>query len=407
MMCKSMWPVIGFLLLLPEAPARAHWCTNIYDTPARIVVKPEQSTVFPGMNPGDSTTLRVWVRNNFPYVVTDAEMRATNSDFDVTVTPGRQDIYPEQESAFDFQITRVADSGDDDLHLQIRLYVDNHSGINQWRDESDDWVEQTPSESRLRGGMTSGQAQQLNSAKLAALYSEPDGEGRLLELYGRPRLGYNNQGTWGDGDWFPDRSLTKWDYQILRAGVELAKRWSDDPATRTAMIDAMDDPDELYRGTSALIAAFLGSNPAVRERIETMATTDACVDATLCSHYDWTPSDDARLMAKAALVVLGDNQYHAEVTAGLSSSSERVQMICGAALGLAGEDDPVVNTLRPLARDTDAAALLYLHGAYLLSLVATQRRGPDDTGCVTFYGEVCDDQVPPRAPQNLQVRPAD
>ena len=50
--------------------------------------------------------------------------------------------------------------------------------------------------------------------------------------------------------------------------------------------------------------------------------------------------------------------------------------------------------------------MLYLHGAYLLSLVATQRRGPNDTGCVTFYGEVCDDQVPPRAPQNLQVRPA-
>ena len=88
--------VAGMLIASP--PVQAHWCSNIYESGARLVIKPEQSTVFPGMNPGDSTTLRVWVRNNFPYVMTNAEMRATSADFRASLE-GMQNPYGDGTAA--------------------------------------------------------------------------------------------------------------------------------------------------------------------------------------------------------------------------------------------------------------------------------------------------------------------
>jgi hypothetical protein len=240
---------------------------------------------------------------------------------------------------------------------------------------------------------------------LADLYDEQDGVDHLIGLYGRPRLMYNNQGVWGEGDWFPDRELYKYDYKLLRSAVELARRRSQDARVLPAMVDSMDDPSELYRGTSALLAAYLGGGSGAQARIEVMATTDACVNQDLCSHYTFTPSEDGRLMGKAALLLLGQSQYHADVTAGLSHQNERVQMICSAALGLLGEDGPVINTLFGLARDTADGAEQYLHGAYLLSLVAGDRRGTNDEGCVAFYGEACViDELAPAAPANLAAQ---
>jgi hypothetical protein len=224
---KTAAIALVLVALLNPGPARAHWCTNIYDAPARLVVKPERSTI-PDIAVGEKTTLRVWVRNNFPYLLTPVEMQATSPDFEVRVQPGRQDLFPGQEAAFDFDIERTGETGDGDLHLQIRTFhgTAHTGGIDRWRGEGDPWVDPEPAEGGLRSGMEYGQAVQLNAATLADLYSEDDGVGRLLDLFGRPRLGYNNSGEWGDGAWFPPRALSNADYQLLRCGTELAIRRS-------------------------------------------------------------------------------------------------------------------------------------------------------------------------------------
>jgi len=374
---------------LAPAPAAAHWCTNIYETPARLVVKPEQSTIFPG----DSGTLRVWVRNNFPYLVKNAELRVDNADFDASVTPGSQDILPGQEVAFDLQITRVGSSGDNDLRLQIRVFEGTgHGGsLKAWRGPGDPWVDQDPSEALVRSSMNSDQSKQLGAGKLAATYSEADGVGRLLELYGRPRLGYNSDGWWGDGDWFSPRTPDKYDFQLLRAGIELALRkfqgFPDEAAVRQALTLAMDDPDVGHRGVSALLAGYLaGDDAAVRARIQAMADSDPCVDAERCSHYTWSASPRAQRMAQAGLLAAGDAAQEDAVRTGLGDANEGVQMVCAAALGIAGDDAAVTGSLIPLV--ADEFGYVPLTAPYLLQLVAYERRGADGEGPVSFYGEV-------------------
>jgi hypothetical protein len=79
-------------------------------------------------------------------------------------------------------------------------------------------------------------------------------------------------------------------------------------------------------------------------------------------------------------------------------------VVCAVALGIAGQDQPVREI--PIANTGDIDYLTAMWAGYLLSAVAEHRRGPSGQGCVTFFDEVCvTDDVPPRPPQNLQVRP--
>jgi hypothetical protein len=200
---------------------------------------------------------------------------------------------------------------------------------------------------------------------------------------------HNNSGTWGDGHWFPPRSLSDADFGMLRAGTELAIRRCEAPGVVAATVDAMDDPDVGYRGASALLAAYLGERldrkDEVRDRLETMAEKDSCTKAEFCNNYSFESSAQARVMAKAALLVLGDDEHHAEVTAGLENGDDRVRMVCAAALGLVGEDAPVLEVLVPLVEDDYGFVELY--APYLLRLVVADRRGPSGNGPVSFYGD--------------------
>jgi hypothetical protein len=153
----------------------------------------------------------------------------------------------------------------------------------------------------------------------------------------------------------------------------------------------------------AILAAAFTPGPSVTSRIQTMASTDNCVRAANCDNYpgSFTPSDDARVMAKAALVILGDTQYQAEVDAYARNSGNRewARYICAAGLGLAGLDAPVIDVVLPASQD--AADVTPQFASYLMQVVASFRRGASGTGCVSFYGECPDDDVPPQAPANL------
>ncbi|MBW2700533.1 MAG: hypothetical protein JRF33_06905 [Deltaproteobacteria bacterium] len=426
------WMISSLLVLVFSLPstAGAHFCNNIYDSPGRIVVKPERSTI--DVQQGQTADLRVFVRNNFPYLLSDLQMQATNTgDFSVTVLPSSYPVVqPGQEVIFTFQITRDAGTGNDlrDLGLQIRMFQ-NHSGhssnVKVWRDYTADassnaWLDDPaipaddPTDGEVRGLMTGGQAQQMNAATLARLHDELDGMGRLLELFGRPRLNSDSNGGYGGSDWWaPYRNMSgnKYDYQLYRAGGEMAMRRFDgfsDPTlatVRAGMMVAMNDPDPDYRGTAALFAAYLGDDATIRARIELMEGADTCTsDSDACSHYTWTPSDEARSMARAALLLLGDSQHDAAVRTALSSGNAMTQAVAAAALGILGEDDPVTNVLIPLGADD--WGYMTLCAPILLRLVVYDRRGPAQNAMVSFYGEVSDDDTPPRAPENLSVRAA-
>jgi len=95
---KLLTVAVTLACLLASSPALAHWCSNIWDAPARIVVKPEKSTVY--LQSGTPTKLRVYLQNNFPFTMFETKMRGNASGYSIKVSPGMQTVQPGQSAAF-------------------------------------------------------------------------------------------------------------------------------------------------------------------------------------------------------------------------------------------------------------------------------------------------------------------
>ena len=406
---------IGLALAIP-ADSFAHWCSNIYQTYTRIVVKPDRQNI----NVADGTTgeLKVRVRNNFPYTLHYVLMRANPPpELEVTITPNETDaqdirVYPGQEVTFTLSITRNGPGSDDvaDLGLEVRPRVER---IDSWRDMGNWWVDQDPDPADVRNSIQNhtDQTYALLHGDLADLDScascETEGVNGLINLWS-DRV---DNCTTGNLD-------SVWPQIFMRSGHQLAVRLRfrtfNDPDRSTVvqtMIYGMDNPYPIARGLAAFYAAYGGSDTGVQARVQQMADTDS--DGGNCTY---SADADTQNMAKAGLLMMGENQYHTEVTncVGDSGFDVKARAACAAALGIMGEDDPVINYL--MSHVTNGAncydvpastAYANLIGCYLMHLVVLVRRGgPEGVGPVSFLDEeVIEDNTAPAAPTGLTVQP--
>jgi len=389
------------LALLPET-GRAHWCSNIYQTYARLVVKPERQNINIGV--GETGQLKVRVRNNFPYSLHFIKLRSNNpSGLDVCVCPDEAEaenivVYAGQEETFTLTIHRFADSGDDIavLNLEVATRVQDISPT--WRPMDDWYVDQAPAPSDVRNSIQNNaqQSRALLNANLADLAEqgcpscETDGVGGLQQLW-HARVGScNASGIDGTNN-----------NQYLRAGLQLAIRLRfrnfTDPSRAEVvqtMIDVMDDAYGIGRGYAAFLAAYGGNDAGVEARIQAMA--DADDDSSAACSFDQSPNPSAQRMARAALFMLGHDEYQADVEdCWQNDSVHKVRMACAAALGVMGEDTPITDYLIGRLGDGtntgaggEPAGYERLFAGYLLHLVAVARRGgPGGEGAVSFLDE--------------------
>lgn len=388
--------VVLLLLSLWLSPGRApaHWCSNIYQTYARIVVKPERQTI--DVPVGGSGTLKVRVRNNFPYGLRHILLRATPpAGLQVTVSPSQSEardktVYAGQEVTFTLTIQRTA-SGSNDvaaLNLEVLPEVEN---VADWRDMGDWWVDQNPTESEIRYTIQNNPEQSvcLLNATLADLPNcsacETDGVNELLDLF----------------DQLTNNLDSQWPQIFLRSGHQLAVRLRfrnfNNPSRSTVvsrLLQRTQASADLVRGVAAFFLGYGGNDSGVLSRLQQMVSSDG--------------SENAKCGAQAGLLMLGENRT-AEVTSCMNNNAvdERLRMACAAALGIMGDDDPVVNFLMPqvsTGTDTDYYKLV---GSYFLQLVVLVRRGgPEGQGQVSFLDEEQpSDTVPPSAPKNLRIQP--
>jgi hypothetical protein len=401
---KILW--IGLAILMAQAPtADAHWCSNIYQTYARIVVKPERQAINVGV--GETGQLSVKVRNNFPYTLRYIQLRANNpAGLSVTVTPSEADaqnkvIYAGQETTFTLSITRDQAGSDDVADLNLEINTSVQSVGSSWRDAGHWWVDQNPTEADVRNSVQNNpqQTRGLLNADLADVSGcagcVTDGVQGMLGLYDE-RVDSCNSSNYDDTS----------DMQTIRAGLQLSIRLRFGNFTspsRSAvvadMITAMDDPFDIGRGFAAFLAAFGGNDAGIEARIQSMADSDP---EGVCS---FSSSSSSQNMAKAALLIMGLNQYQQDVTDCYNNGGEasRARMACAAALGIMGDDGPVTNFLIPEAPNGSNYNYERLTASYLLRLVVLHRRGgPDGVGVVSFLDEdVVVDDVRPLAPTGL------
>jgi hypothetical protein len=393
-------PVVAFLVvfavglaLVTPSETFAHWCSNIYQTYARIVVKPERDTI--DIPTGQSGALKVRIRNNYPYTMEYILLRANPpGELSVTVSPTESEarnktIFAGQEATFTLTITRTANGNDDVdvLNLEVNFRV---QGISGWRDMSHKYVAQGPDPADIRWSIQNEPAQTrcLLNADLADVDGcpscEADGVNDLMGMWGSINGDFEN--TSG--------------HQFIRSGQALAIRlnfrnFNNPPRSDVvqSMVDGMNDFSfDIARGTAAFFSAYGGNDSS--SRIQTMANSDS--------------STTAQRMAKAAQLILGEDTS-ADVNACLNDGSEqtRARMACAAALGIMGEDDPITDFLMPQSGDGTNYNYERVYGSYLLQLVVYSRRGgPEGVGVVSFLDEeVVVDDTPPAVPMGFTVQP--
>ncbi len=441
--------VVALFIAAPEM-SEAHWCSNIYNTYARIVVKPERNEL--NIGDGETGTLIVKVRNNFPYTLEYLKLTSDQpTGLTVVVTPyEKRPLYTGEESTFTLNITRNGgpDHNVSALNLSIKTEVESYL-INDDNDEEHKeralkliTQDLTP-DTVLNGTVIDREKYdpsrvkceqycELNYDKLIDLESNNCGTMNCDEVGISKLLGtYWKAGT-------NDCRGTSFDSQdpqeYLRAGLSMSARlrFRDLSAAYRQQIinsyhNAMNSPNEITRGIAAFYAAYGSNDSSITTRIQRMATDDTPADPNppVVPNCSFQPNNRARRMAKAALLLHGFNdQYEADVISCANDTGEekRVRAVCAAALGINAQtinkDNPITGFLLGYVptggyEETGESGSSYgvygrLIGSALLQMVVLVRRGgPDGVAVVSFYPEQpIDDNVAPKAPTNLQVQAA-
>jgi hypothetical protein len=402
--------LLGFGLFFSQN-AEAHYCSNIFTGPARLVIKPEQTSV--NGPSGSSVQLKVYFQNNFPYGLHEVLLRGANSSYDVSTQPPSQEVKPGQMVAYTLTISPNGGSTGDvqvsTLDIQVHF---RHGDFG----DSDPEVNQNPSQQLLLDN---------------TFYSDPpdqsptNGTTTLWEKFPNASLGggssypFDWNGMQMNIAWFGYHQCFGSDDASWRCGTEDCVRngcastvasktvWSGtDQFPQSCMRAAVEVGAHkvklgslLQQAQNAALQAFRGSNQ------------HKCLAAVVGGHL-WQGSADtssfqsALAGAPAACQAAGLRALGQGGQQNCNQSNYWEVAACAAAEGLRGNDGPVSSILVPNAGDgIDVDNYSSLYYAYMLYLVTEHRYNANEpTG---YYPNVAtvDFSSPPPPPDTQQPPP--
>ena len=388
---KLITVAVALTILLAAGPAMAHWCSNIWSAPARLVVKPEKSTVY--LKAGTPTKLRVYLQNNFPYTLFKVQMRGSASGYSISVSPNSQTVRPGQNAGFLFTVTKSGSSGNVSV-TSLNLQVQFRSGFPYgWKGSSDIRINQNPSQSLLVSRskyVFAYQDASLTAATLAEKYpSTTLGSGKpyfnrtglqqVIHWFGY-RFCYSSSGAWrcgGQNCPSPCNQGNSWNATnqfpqlCIRAGVEVAafhargKLGSQLTNARNAAVNALKGGGStMHKCMAAVVGGYLHQG-----------TGYSTFTSALNSSSNGVPT---RCRNAAMRILTGSNA--SSCTSG--SSTERAA--CAAAEGLRNNDAVVKSVLIPNAGDgASTGSYTSLYWSYMLYIVTAHRMAK--TGKVSYY----------------------
>ncbi len=389
--------ICALSLIVTAAPANAHWCSNIWNAPARLVVKPEKSTVL--LKAGQPTRLRVYLQNNFPYKLVSAQMRGQASGYTVAVSPSSQDILPGQQAGFELTITKASGTATvkiSTLGLQVQFRPGKPpSG---WMGEGHTLVKQNPAESTLLNGtkysmkiqdaslIASTLSRLYPTTKLAsgAPYFGRTGIQQVIHWFGY-RFCYSSSGSWRCGSqqcpsacsegsaW---NATNQFPFNCMRAGAEVAawharaKLGSDLPAARAAAVNALKGGGTFHhKCIAAVVGGYLFQGSASSK--------------ALTAALDNASNNVPPTCRKAARRILDGSNAATSCSGGPFYENAA----CAAAEGLRGKDGLVKSVLVAKAGDGGGwgwtSGYENLYYAMMLYIVTAHRTARE--GKVTYY----------------------
>lgn len=418
--------VLAMVLSLWSQPALAHWCHDLWGSSYNIVVKPATDTV--NVPAGGNATLDVFVQNNMGYPLINFALRATATNYSITITRQAPRVtgflMPGENLRHTLTISSTA--GGTLTMANLNFYVDFGEGT----------------QDQEYGGGTTGARHVVvrkndNTLKPTQPFTVPAAWDQALHLGASAKADYVDlagglddlmgefcagRGSWDTGGAPANttycngtattcpaavsRSHTKYDYQHLWASGELAYRKSALGARvgplRERLRCATNDSSPSFKWFPFAVLGYLGEDSGARTWLTNLINNGTA---------------DEKAAAKSALLLFGNatdrTTYRADVVAAMSATNEYIQMLAATTLGIIDSDDAAVSTellararwVEPDTSDNGKA----MFAAHLVNLVAWARRGwatdAAYTGTVSFYGSGAPDTTPPRSPQNVACTP--
>ena len=390
------------VVMLAAAPAVAHWCSNIWISPSRILVKPEKSTVYIGSS---AVKFRVYVQNNFPYTLFGVQLRGNAGGFSVSVSPGSHTIQPGQNVSYTFTVSRSGPAGNvnvNQLDLQVKFRPGNwpYSWFGNSSPPYNSMLDQNPTAPSVAASSQYNGGQQwasLSAATLArkfpttTLPGAPPTFGRtgleqLIHWFGY-RFCYNSGGNWrcggnncptaacGEGSAWT--STAQFPQNCIRAGAELAVMHSN-TKLGSKLQDARDAAVNALKGRGSAMHKCMAA--VVGGHLWEGASNTAPFTSALTSAGNSVPN----ACQAAANRLLGTST--GSTCSSLPSSAHEERAACAAAEGIKGNDGPVASILVKYAGDGydphggDYKSLFY---AYMLYMVTEHRRAT--VGNISYY----------------------
>ncbi|MBI5543955.1 MAG: PKD domain-containing protein, partial [Deltaproteobacteria bacterium] len=412
-----------------SSPALAHWCDCLWASGYNLVLRPAQDSV--SVPASGNATLDVFIQNNMGYPLSNFVLYAKATGYTINVTGPSPKVLSYLMPGEKLRRTlTLSKSGGGSLTVEaIDFYVSfGNSGGGQSRKygkyssphnavaikKADGSL--APAGFPAIGQPGSGdQGQHLCSAAVADFGTLDDGLDALMDEYCAGR------GSWDSGGGsslceagappascparLNDTGLTKAEAQHLWAAPALASRKSALGATRIATLRTRlqcgwNDEEPTARYMAAFALGYLGADPTARTFLLGIAGGSNANDA---------------LVAKAALYLMGEASYKAEVEAGANPAGDsNVASVCAGALGIVDDNDQAVTAVLlekarwecPGSCDAnDPADPKPFFAAHILSIVSWDRRGyatmAGDTGDPSYFGTGTVDTVAPKAPTQV------
>jgi len=280
--------------------AFAHFCNNVYRTPGRLIIKPEN----PLTKIRKRGSVRIFLKNNFPYYFRNVRLRGECDSLQVEVEPPSiPEIAPGEIVEFTVKVERLPRTKPGDY--KVKIYVNAANWENRERLAAD--VSIPDLKNYLSGARNS--YEKLVGYELLALKGDPEGFAYLENELSRMRMPLSAMAAYALGMTRSQRGVqalisalgSRPDEPQLLAAMAWALGFSGQKSAKSALSTLSKSSDSSVAVSALAGLALLGDRTVKNKLEKALQARDFMARLHAASALAYLGSDDGREMLKRCM----------------------------------------------------------------------------------------------------------